>query len=157
MLCSCLNILCRPVAVAHIIKALELLHDFSITIAVHIKEADRHSCKLGTGNLLVRRKNSLAVAIGHTVVVQVFHIAAVPRIRRHITELGLCHRGNAVPILICQQSCKNRRCFASSHVAFRSERTVRIANDISAVMFRFLDFGNRNLTVLISLAGGLIA
>ena len=53
-----------PITVAHIVEVLILLHDLSVAIAVHIKEADGQRGELGAGNGIVGGKDGLALTVG---------------------------------------------------------------------------------------------
>ena len=104
MLGGSLDVRGGPIAVAHIVEVLILLHDLSVAIAVHIKEADGQRGELGAGNGIVGGKDGLALTVGDTVVIEVFGITGVPGMGGNIRKSGVGHGGNGIAVLLRQQA-----------------------------------------------------
>ena len=149
-----LDVFCRPIAGRNIVEATELLHDFRIAVAVHIKEADRHRGKLSTGNGIVGGKDGLTLAVGNAVVAQILHIAAIPGMGGNICKFGICRSGNGIAILLRQQTGEDGGGFTAGHAAAGAEGAVRVADDVNAVALGLLHFGDGQLTVFVGLACG---
>ena len=147
-----LDVFSRPIAGRNIVEAAELLHDLRITVAVHIKETDCHRGELRAGDGVIRSKDGLALTVGNAIVGEVLHIAGVPCMSRNIRELGICHRGDAIAVLLGKQSCKNRGGFRAGHAAAGAKGAVRVADDVNAVTLGLLHFGDGQLTVFVGLA-----
>ena len=149
-----LDVFCRPIAGRNIVEAAELLHDLSVAVAVHIKEADGQRGELGAGNGIVGGKDGLALTVGDTVVIEVFGITGVPGMGGNIRELGICRRGNGIAVLLRQQAGEDSGGFRTGHAAAGAKGAVRVADDVNAVALGLLHFGDSQLTVFVGLACG---
>ena len=69
-----------------------------------------------------------------------------------VRELGACIGRNGISVLFSKQSCKDGCSFTAAHTAGWTERTVRVADDVSAVALGFFDFGDSQFAVLVGFA-----
>ena len=154
MLGGSLDVRGGPITVAHIVEVLILLHDLSVAIAVHIKEADGQRGELGAGNGIVGGKDGLALTIGDTVVIEVFGITGVPGMGGNIRKSGVGHGGNGIAVLLRQQAGEDSGGLCAGHAAAGAKGAVRVADDVNAVALGLLHFGDGQLTVFVGLACG---
>ena len=154
MLGGSLDVRGGPITVAHIVEVLILLHDLSVAIAVHIKEADGQRGELGAGNGIVGGKDGLALTVGDTVVIEVFGITGVPGMGGNIRKSGVGHGGNGIAVLLRQQAGEDSGGLCAGHAAAGAEGAVRVADDVNAVALGLLHFGDGQLTVFVGLACG---
>ena len=71
-----------------------------------------------------------------------------------IGKSGVGRGGDGIAVLICQQTGEDGGGLAAGHAARGAKGAVRVADDVNAVAFGLLHFGDGQLTVFVGLACG---